>query len=61
MQRGILKKAKEDIIKILELRFGKIPSEIIEKINRTDDPEILNNFLKQGVQVKTIDQFDFIL
>lgn len=61
MQRGILKKAKEDIIKILELRFGKIPSKIIEQINRTDDPEILNNFLKQGVQIKRIDQFDFIL
>jgi len=35
--------------------------EACQKINKTDDPEILNNFLKQGVQVKTIDQFEFIL
>jgi len=61
MQRGILKKAKEDIIEILELRFGKIPPEIVEKIHQTDDPEILKNFLKQGVQVKTLDQLQFSL
>lgn len=61
IQQGISKKAKEDIIEILELRFGKIPLEIIEKINQTDDPAMLKNFLKQGIQVKNLDQLQFSL
>ncbi|HKK91670.1 MAG TPA: hypothetical protein VJ936_09735 [Desulfobacteraceae bacterium] len=56
MQRGSIKKAREDIIEIIELRFGSVPLEIVEKINQTSDPEILKMFLKQGVQVKEIDQ-----
>ena len=32
MQQGIIQKAKEDVIEVLELCFGKISSEIIEKI-----------------------------
>ncbi len=59
VQKGIIKKAKEDIIEILQLRFGKIPSEIIDKINRTNDLEILSIFLKQGVQAKNLDQIEF--
>jgi len=57
MQQGITRKAKEDIIRILELRFGKVPPEIREKINQTNDPEILNGYLEQGVQIKSLDQF----
>jgi len=56
VQRGIIKNAKENILEILELRFGKVPPEIVEKINQTNDPEILRNFLKQGVQAKNLDQ-----
>ncbi len=56
-------KMAKTMIKVLflELRFGKAPPEIVEKINQTDDPEILKNFLKQGVQVKTLDQLQFSL
>ena len=57
MQQGITRKAKEDIIRILELRFRKVPPEIREKINQTNDPEILNGYLEQGVQIKSLDQF----
>ena len=59
MQRGIVKKAKEDILEVLELRFGKIPPEIVEKINNTSDLELLKSFLKQGVQAKNLDQLQF--
>ncbi len=59
VQKGIIKKAKEDIIEILQLRFGKIPFEITDKINRTNDLEILSIFLKQGVQAKNLDQIEF--
>ena len=32
MQQGIIQKAKEDVIEVIELRFGKISSEIIDKM-----------------------------
>jgi len=38
MQQGIIQNTKENIIEALELRFGKISSEIIDKINRMNDP-----------------------
>jgi len=60
MQQGIIQKAKEDVIEVLELRFGKISPEIIDKINQTNDPAKLKELLKKCVQVKEIDHFGFI-
>ena len=60
MQQGIIQKAKEDVIEVLELRFGKVSPEIIDKINQTNDPAKLKELLKKGVQVKEIDHFGFI-
>ena len=60
IEQGIIKKAKKDIINILELRFGKVPYEIIKTINRTDDLKTLDSYFKQGVQVKGLDQLSFL-
>ncbi|MDL1964667.1 MAG: hypothetical protein LWW98_10140 [Deltaproteobacteria bacterium] len=60
MQQGIIQKAKEDVIEVLELRFGKISSEIIDKINQINDPAKLKELLKKGIQIKKIDSFEFI-
>ena len=60
MQQGIIQNTKENIIEALELRFGKISSEIIDKINRTNDPEKLKELHKKAIQVKEIDHFGFI-
>ena len=60
MQQGIIQKAKEDVIEVLELRFGKISPEIIDKINQINDPAKLKKLLKKGVQIKEIDHFGFI-
>jgi len=60
MQQGIIQKAKEDVIEVLELRFGRISPEIIDKINQINDPAKLKELLKKGIQVKEIDSFGFI-
>lgn len=57
IHQGIVKKAKEDVIEILKLRFGNISSEIIENINQIDDPARLKELFKQGIQIKAIDSF----
>ncbi|MBW2737763.1 MAG: hypothetical protein JRE64_02705 [Deltaproteobacteria bacterium] len=60
MQQGIIQNTKENIIEALELRFGKISSEIIDKINRMNDPVKLKEVYKKAIQVKEIDSFGFI-
>jgi hypothetical protein len=54
MQQGIIQNTKENIIEALELRFGKISSEIIDKINQTNDPAKLKELHKNAIQVKEI-------
>ena len=58
--KGMLQKAKEDVIDVLELRFGKILPEIIDKINQTNDQEKLKELHKKAIQIKEIDSFGFI-
>jgi hypothetical protein len=60
MQQGIIQKAKEDVIEALELRFGKISPEIIDKINQTNDPAKLKELHKKAIQIKEINSFGFI-
>ena len=60
IQQGIIQKAKEDVIEVIELRFGKISPEIIDKINQTNDPAKLKELHKKAIQVKEIDHFGFI-
>jgi len=60
IQQGIIQTTKENIIEILELRFGKISPEIIDKINQINDPAKLKELLKKGIQIKEFDSFGFI-
>ena len=60
VQQGIIKKAKEDVIEALELRFGEISSEIIDQINQTNDPSKLKEFHKQAIQISDLDSFGLI-
>ena len=60
MQQGIIQTTKENIIEALELRFGKILPEIIDRINQTNDPTKLKELHKKAIQIKGIDSFGFI-
>ena len=60
MQQGIIQNTKENIMEALELRFGKISPEIIDKINKTNDPAKLKELHKKAIQIKEIDSFGFI-
>ena len=60
MQQGMIQKAKEDVIEVIELRFGKILPEIIDKINQINDPAKLKELHKKAIQIKEIDNFGFV-
>ncbi|MBF0552250.1 MAG: Rpn family recombination-promoting nuclease/putative transposase [Deltaproteobacteria bacterium] len=54
---GVLVKAREDIIEGIEIRFGQIPSEIIESIDQLSDTMVLKSLLKQAFISKSLDEF----
>ena len=60
MQQGMIQKAKEDVIEVIELSFGKILPEIIDKINQINDPAKLKELHKKAIQIKKIDNFGFV-
>ncbi|MBF0552096.1 MAG: hypothetical protein HQK60_16370 [Deltaproteobacteria bacterium] len=57
IQQGILQKAREDILEILEARFGRVPQEVTDFTNELTDLSRLNILLKQAALVSSIDEF----
>lgn len=57
IQQGILQKAREDVIEVLEIRFEDVPETLVEAINSLDDTDILETLHKQAVIVESIEQF----
>jgi hypothetical protein len=56
IQQGIVKNAQEDIIDIIETRFGVVPGSIIEIIKGINDPSLLKIVLKQVVIVGSLEE-----
>ena len=61
MQQGIVKNAQEDVIDILETRFGVVPGSIVEIIKGIDDPSLLKIVLKQVVIVGSLEEVKQVL
>ena len=58
-QEGMLQTSKANIIEVLELRFGKISEDIIQQIQKVNDPDKLKNLLRRAIQLKKMDRSDF--
>lgn len=56
-QEGIQLKSKEDIRKILEIRFGVIPSEVNLFLEKTNDLQQLDQMLVNAVRVPSLSDF----
>jgi hypothetical protein len=54
---GILQKAKEVILEVLEVRFGEVPTEISQKINSIEDPEVLKTLHREAIAIESVEQF----
>ncbi|MBF0527264.1 MAG: hypothetical protein HQK56_19455 [Deltaproteobacteria bacterium] len=57
MLQGGLQKSREAVIEVLEVRFGRVSSELVDAIKELVDPSLLDALLKQAVLVKSIDEF----
>ncbi len=56
MQQGMIQKTRQDIIEILEIRFGKVPKSFLDTL-KTADLARLNRALKESVRSASLDDF----
>ena len=57
LQQGGLRKAREVVIDILEMRFEIAPRSIVERVNAISDPSILRSLHRKAVTVDSLEKF----
>jgi flagellar biosynthesis/type III secretory pathway protein FliH len=56
-EEGIIKAKQDALVHILEVRFKKLPSDIVDKIKTMNDPKEIDKLLTKAVTVKNINAF----
>ena len=56
-QRTIEKTRKQDIIKLVQVRFGDIPENLVISINQVDDTSFLEQLLISTIRVNSLEEF----
>jgi len=54
---GIAKATQKNISQILTIRFKDVPTELVEKLNKLYDIELLNQLLEKAVTIGSISEF----
>ncbi|MBI4594838.1 MAG: hypothetical protein HY730_00490 [Candidatus Tectomicrobia bacterium] len=60
LQQGILLKAREDVLDILEARFGTVPQTIHQAISASEDISLLKVLHKKAALVASLEEFEKI-
>ncbi len=61
IQEGIQQNLKNNIISLLEKRFGIIPFELIDRINSISDTPKLQNIFLETISINSIDEFEDLI
>jgi len=59
IEKGMIVTTKENIIEALELRFGRVSTELLDKINKINDIKELKSLYKKAILIKEIDPASF--
>ncbi|MDM8531992.1 hypothetical protein QUF63_12540 [Anaerolineales bacterium HSG25] len=57
-EQKILEIAREDVIEVLMIRFGKLPKLLVKTIKRLDKLPLLKTLLKKAVTIESVDLFE---
>ena len=57
IEKGKVAKAREDVIEVLELRFGSVPSSVRERIEGTEELSALRRLHRSAVTTASLDAF----
>jgi hypothetical protein len=61
IEQGIVQNARESVFDILQIRFGTIPSDVVETITALDDALRLKVLHKRAVTVQSLAEFEQVL
>ncbi|MCT7964542.1 transposase, partial [Laspinema sp. D1] len=61
MEQGILKNQRENILDLLQVRFGEVPQSVVEAVNRLEDITILKQLHRQTISVGFLAEFEQLL
>jgi hypothetical protein len=56
-RRAIEKTRKQDIIKLVQVRFGDIPENLVTSINQIDDTSFLEQLLVSAINISSLEEF----
>jgi flagellar biosynthesis/type III secretory pathway protein FliH len=58
LQQGVLNTSRDAVVKVLRVRFKRVPKLLLKKINLLQDPEKLSQLLEDAVLVKSLAEFE---
>ncbi len=60
-QEGKQEKAREDVVQILQIRFGEVPEQIASLINTMNNLPMLERFLASAITINSLEEFEQLL
>jgi hypothetical protein len=54
---GIIQQRRADVLNVLGVRFQTVPTEVIQKINKIEDPALLETLHQQANTLGSVQQF----
>ena len=53
----IIQQRRADVLKVLEVRFQTVPTEVIQGVNEIEDPALLKTLLREAIALGSVEQF----
>ena len=60
-QEGIVDNLRQNILKILQIRFGELPPEVLEAVNGIEEMDILNLLFREAIAIASLAEFQVLL
>jgi hypothetical protein len=61
LKRGTLRTMRENTLEVLQVRFGEVPSEVVEAVNGIEDIPTLTQLFRQAIAIGSVAQFQELL
>ncbi len=61
IEQGMLQNLQENVIKILQTRFGVAPEPVVEVINGIEDQSLLRTLFTNAITVSSTEEFQQLL
>jgi hypothetical protein len=61
LEQGTLRNQRENILELLQVRFGEVPQSVVEAVNRLEEITTLKQLHRQTISVGSIAEFEQLL